>query len=261
MKTLQRFALTAALAAISAPALAHDIVLVPQGQSLVVRYGHPKDWQPMEKRRLIELVALDGAAAPRDLEGEIKPRGLDFVISRVVHTPGQAVLLAARYDNGLWARLPKVGEAKQVVRNTTRVMLPQAESVTNNLKFAKALMPAAADTETYKRTLGHLLELVPQANPAALKSGEMLPVLVLYQGKPLAGAGIELGNMVDAMAEAQIKRYVTGADGIAQVPLRAKGIQMLGVDHEQLNDGTLGAAAKAVGADKFVLVATYTFVR
>jgi uncharacterized GH25 family protein len=261
MKTLQQLALAAALVAANAPALAHDILLVPQGPGLVVRYGHPADWQPMEKRRLIELVALEGSAAPRDLEAEIKPRGLDFVIAKVAHTPGQALLLAARYDNGLWARLPKVGEAKPVARNTTRVMLPQAESVTNNLKFAKALMPAAADTDTYKRTVGHLLELVPQANPAGVKAGAMLPVLVLYMGKPLAGAGIELGDTAKAVDEDKIKRYVTGADGIAQVPLRANGIHMLGVDHEQLNDGTLGAAAKAVGADKFVLVATYTFVR
>ena len=258
---LASFASLMATISAPAPALAHDIVLVPQGQGVTVRYGHPKDWQPMEKRRVIELVALTASGEGQDLQGELKPRGLDFDVPRLAKAPGQALLIAARYDNGLWARLPKVGDAKQVVRNTTRVMLPQAETVTNNLKFAKALLPSASDGETYKRTLGHLLELVPQANPATLKAGELLPVLVLFQGKPLVGAGVEVGDTAQAIAEDKIKRYVTGADGIAQVMLRPKGINMLGVDHEQVNDGTLGAAAKAVGADKFVMVATYTFVR
>jgi uncharacterized GH25 family protein len=102
---------------------------------------------------------------------------------------------------------------------------------------------------------------VPQKNPATLKAGEMLDVLVLLQGKPLAGAGIEVSNLVDKIDEDKIKRYTTNAAGIASVPLRAKGVHMLGVDVEKPNDGSLGDVAKAVGADKFVLVATFTFVR
>jgi uncharacterized GH25 family protein len=257
-----RCVLWAALCA-ALPAAAHDIVLQPQSSGLSVRYGHPKDWQPLELRKLVELQAFGGQAEPRDLQPALKAKGLLYELSSAAlgKEQGKALLLAARYDNGLWARVRLPGSAKLVAVNTTRVMLPEAEFVSNNLKFAKALLPAANDDGLHMRRLGHLLELVPQRNPATLKPGEPLPVLVLFKGQPLAGAGVEVSNLVDAVPEDQIRRYTTDAQGIAQVVLREKGIQMLGVDVERPNDGSLGEAAQKVGADKFVLVATYTFVR
>lgn len=251
-----------ALAGASVAVQAHDIVLVPQaGGGLAVRYGHPQDWQVLEKSKLIDLQAYDGQATARDLLAAMKPNGLAYALPANVVAPNKPLLLAARYDNGLWARLPKMGDAKPAPVNTTRLMLPAAELVTNNLKFAKALMATAGDEGLYKRQLGHLLELVPQSNPALLKPGEPLDVLVLLQGKPLPGAGIEVGNLVDAVPEDQIRRYTTDAAGIARVTLRARGVNMLGVDVEMPNDGRLGEASRQIGADKFVLVATYTFLR
>jgi uncharacterized GH25 family protein len=40
----------------------------------------------------------------------------------------------------------------------------------------------------FDRALGLPLELVPEVNPYTLKGGGELPVRLLYQGKPLAGA-------------------------------------------------------------------------
>ena len=130
-----------------------------------------------------------------------------------------------------------------------------------SVKFAKGLAHAGSDDALFGRRVGHLLELVPQKNPLALKAGEALPVLVLYNGKPLEGAGIEVSNLVDKLPEDQIKRYSTDATGIAQVTLRPRGINTLAVDVERLNDGSLGDAAKALPVDKVLMVATYTFVR
>ena len=56
-------------------------------------------------------------------------------------------------------------------------------------RCAKALMTVGAgDGKGYDRVLGLPLELVPEANPAGLRPGADLPVRLLYQGKPLAGA-------------------------------------------------------------------------
>lgn len=239
---------------------AHDIVLVPNATGATVRYGHAGDWQPIEERRLVDFQTYRDEAAAVDTLALLKPQGLNLVL-RAVRPAGQAQLLAARYDNGLWARMPVAGSDKPKARNTSRVMLPDATLVTANLKFAKALVATAGDKGLYKRQLGHLLELVPQSNPALLASGDALDVLVLFQGQPLAGAGIEVGNLVDKLPEDAIKRYVTDAQGIARVTLRERGVNMLGVDVERANDGSLGAAATKLGADKLVMVATYTFVR
>ena len=129
-----------------------------------VRYGHAQDWQQVQDGKLIDLLLLRGSEAPQDLRATLRPRRTDFVLP--LPSGRQPMLVAARYDNGLWARLPAVGSAKPVARNTTRVMLPEAATVTNNLKFAKALLVTADDSVVYKRTVGHLLELVPQRNPA-----------------------------------------------------------------------------------------------
>ena len=174
------------------------------GGGVAVRYGHPQDWQVLEKSKPVDLQAYQGDAAAQDVRASMKPEGLAYGLPVSLVTPGKPMLLAARYDNGLWARLPKVGDAKPKAVNTTRMMLPAAELVTNNLKFAKGLVATAGDDGLYKRQLGHLLE---------------------------------------------------------RVNLRAKGVNMLGVDVEKANDGSLGEASRQVGADKFVLVATYTFVR
>jgi hypothetical protein len=54
-----------------------------------------------------------------------------------------------------------------------------------------ALPPAAADT-AYHRVLGLPLELVPEQNPYRLRPGAALTVRVLSQGRPVAGAQVQV---------------------------------------------------------------------
>lgn len=250
----------AAITALAATAAqAHDIVLEPQRDGVAVRYGHAQDWQQVQDGKLVDLQLLRGSEAPQDMRASLRPRRLDFVMP--LPAGRQPLLVAARYDNGLWARLPAAAGAKPVSRNTTRVMLPEAATVTNNLKFAKALLVSADDTVVYKRSAGHLLELVPQRNPASLKAGEPLDVLVLFKGQPQADVEIELSNLEDVPAADKLQRFRSDARGIARVSLLPKGIHTLGALLERPNDGSLGEASRAVGADKFVLAATLSFVR
>ena len=107
--------------------------------------------------------------------------------------------------------------------------------------------------------VGHLLEIIPQKNPLSLGKGESLPVLVRYNGKPLEGAGIEVTNLVDQIAEDKIERFKTDMNGIAQVPIRHKGLNVLAVDLDVPNDGALGDAAKTLPVKKIMMVATYAF--
>lgn len=242
---------------------AHDMVLVPEPHQLRVRYGHPHDWRSVDRARLIELRLLRGDAAATDAYAALAQQGLDLVASaaKLGDLKG-AWIAAARYDNGLWAELQQPSaDAKPQWRNASRFMVPNPKSTALYLKYAKAYAGSADDPTTFRRLAGHMLELVPQKNPLAVKAGETLPVLVLFNGQPLVGAGIEVSNLVDAIAEDRITRYPTNADGIAQVVLRSKGIHMLGVDIERPNDGSLGEAVKALPVDKVGMIATYTVVR
>jgi uncharacterized GH25 family protein len=256
---LCRLGLTVLLSFAAAAAQAHDIALEPQRDGIAVRYGHAQDWQQVQDGKLVDLQSLRGNEAPQDLRASLRPRRLDFVLP--LPSGRQPTLVAARYDNGLWARLPAVGGAKAVARNTTRVMLPEATVVTNNLKFAKAWLGSADDTVVYKRTVGHLLELVPQRNPASLKPGEVLEVLVLFKGQPQADVEVELSNLEDVPAPDKLQRLRSDAKGVVRVTPFAKGVTTLGALFERANDGSLGEASRAVGADKFVLAATLSFLR
>lgn len=256
---VRRLCLTALVAFGAAAAEAHDIVLEPQRDGVAVRYGHAQDWQQVQDGKLVDLQVLRGREAPQDVRASLRPRRLDFVLP--LPSGRQPALVAARYDNGLWARLPAVGGNKAVARNTTRVMLPEAAVVTNNLKFAKALLVTADDTAVYKRTVGHLLELVPQRNPTSLKPGEPLEVLVLFKGQPQADVEVELSNLEDLPTPDKVQRLRSDAKGLVRVIPFAKGVSTLGALLERANDGSLGEASRAVGADKFVLAATLSFSR
>ena len=61
----------------------------------------------------------------------------------------------------------------------------------------------------------------------------MLPVAVRFNGKPLVGAGVEVGDSVTGIPEDKIARYRTDAKGVARVPIGKTGWTVVGVDHEE----------------------------
>ena len=236
---------------------AHDLVLVPATTGhLTVRFGHTGDWQQADKERLLDLQAQEDGTTARPLTSTLKGKGLTLEAGPVA-TAGKASLVTARYDNGLWVSMPGP-DGKDVYLNSTKAMVPQAASTMSAIKFAKALYATPGDTVVYKRDVNHLIELIPQKNPAGVKVGDTLPVLVKFAGKPLANAGVEVTDSATKTVEGQ-EKFTTDAEGMARVPIRRGGLNMLSVDHEQANDGSLGAAMKALPVDKVAMIATYSF--
>ncbi len=90
-------------------------------------------------------------------------------------------------------------------------------------RYAKLLIGKTGDLAT--RPLGHVLEIVPEKDPAALAAGEPLPVQVLFRGKPLAGVRVSA-----APAEAEMKGHdfpvtaETDAQGRALLKLDRGGL-------------------------------------
>lgn len=251
-------AVAIALFSLAGSAAAHDLVLVPQTSGdLTVKFGHPNDWQPADKERLLELKAEGPSGPSASLAPTLVGKGLELEAARVA-APGAAMLVSARYDNGLWVTLP--GPAgKDVYFNSTRAMVPGAKSTMAAIKFAKGMYATADDAALYKREVHHLIELIPQQNPASVGIGGMLPVLVKFAGKPLAKAGVEITDATTLSAEGQ-QKFMTDAAGIAQVPIRTAGLNVVSVDYDRKNDGSLGAAMKALPVDKIAMIATYSFM-
>jgi len=64
------------------------------------------------------------------------------------------------------------------------------------------------------------LDIIPLENPFELKTGVLLPIRVLYQGKPISGVDVEGGD--------HQKMSITDKEGGAKIPL-TKGHQLLSV--------------------------------
>ena len=71
------------------------------------------------------------------------------------------------------------------------------------------------------RPVGLSLEIVPERHPGTLKAGELLPVRILYHGKPLNGAFVKLTNL-DA-DDKPIATARTDAAGRARFAIPGRG--------------------------------------
>jgi uncharacterized GH25 family protein len=75
--------------------------------------------------------------------------------------------------------------------------------------------------------VGHTLELVPARNPYALEADEPLDVIVMFRGRPLAGARVDLTALGEDSEPAQVRR--SGADGRVSFSFPKEGAYKLNV--------------------------------
>jgi hypothetical protein len=97
-------------------------------------------------------------------------------------------------------------------------------------KFAKALISVSTDDDSYKKVLGHRLEVVPVSEVTKARAGDELSFKILLDGKPLK-------SQVFATYDGFSRRYMAFAyatesleDGIAYVKVTNPGIWMIRVE-------------------------------
>lgn len=106
----------------------------------------------------------------------------------------------------------------------------KAEGRERYSRYLKALIQAGdRSDDTYRRVLGQTLEIVPQANPCDQKVGATLPVLVLFEGKPLAGARLNACHQVDG--KAVVRSLTTSDAGLATVKVERSGPWLIRLVH------------------------------
>ncbi len=78
------------------------------------------------------------------------------------------------------------------------------------------------------------VDIIPQKDPAAVGVGDVLPLLVLYQGKPLTGATLSAVGAGCKLTEdlSWDQEVETNADGIAQVGISVSGPWLFSVRHK-----------------------------
>lgn len=212
----------------TASASAHDVWLTFSGPAsarrAIVNYGHPDDRPPAFADKVVDLFMITPKGRSSLLDGLAiaSDKGIQIARTKPFDDAGHT-LLAARYDNGFWVRT-----TDGLYRNATRRIVPDAAESFWSGKFAKAITGADAP---WQEVLGHDLELVPLTDPAKARPGEALKVKVLFRGKPLAGAEVERGDAKSAVAEKDIPKFKTDAEGVAAVTIVKPGPHLLVIDH------------------------------
>jgi uncharacterized GH25 family protein len=117
-------------------------------------------------------------------------------------------------------------------------------------RCAKALLDANGSGSTgYDRALGLRLELVPEKSPKAVEKGHSMPLRLLFEGKPLAGALVVAINREDPEKRVSARSTASGRVGLDLTPA---GVWLVKAVH-------MVPAPRSSGADWESLWASLTF--
>lgn len=211
-------------------ALAHDFWIQPSAfwvapQSLVpvsLQVGHGADRQRWEvdSSRVTGFYSL-GSFGKFDRVAELRAGDMSQDHPLTFTTPGAQILVLT--TSNTQSELPGLRfDAYLKEEGLTPAIDARARAKANDKpgrelysRRAKALVqvgPALAKPQPLvTRPVGLTLEIVPEVDPYRVGAGESVPVRVIYQGRPLAGALVKLNNLdFDGKPIQQITTDATG---------------------------------------------------
>ncbi|MFN7932368.1 MAG: DUF4198 domain-containing protein [Bryobacteraceae bacterium] len=89
-------------------------------------------------------------------------------------------------------------------------------------KYVKSLVAVGKPDEYFREKTGLTIEIVPEADPFALRVGGKLPVQVLFRGKPAADVAMEVAWLVSGKAVMKVVGR-TDSEGRVKVPVKGTG--------------------------------------
>jgi len=100
---------------------------------------------------------------------------------------------------------------------------------------AKTLITVGGKKEDVSQTTQNPVEILAMTSPADLKVGDTLPLKVVFQGKPLAGASVS-GTYAGFLGDEEhhwAQEAETNADGLVQIKLTSKGPWLFTTTHKE----------------------------
>jgi uncharacterized GH25 family protein len=206
--------------------------------TLQVGHGSARQRSPIGTRRIVRINAIAPDGSVQELRDQMHLGAPDSDGSATLPTPGTYVL-ALVTDDRAQSHLPALRFNDYLVaeglapalaqRERTRRM--QANGSESYGRRAKAIVQVGEHcTEVgtpATAAIGLTLEIVPEINPCTLAKGDTLPVQVLYEGQPLAGALLKLTNLADDAKPVDTRR--TDSGGHAAVTIPSTGAWLLNV--------------------------------
>jgi nickel transport protein len=209
LKNLWIFIALGLLFALVPEVSAHDFWIDQEGKEFLLIYGHGTQREEFDFSRVKTVKAFGPGGREIEVRREKKGKAL---LLQPVEPPSW---ICVEIDNGYWSKtiygwknLPK--------RKASRVV----EAI-RSFYYSKALI-AWNDALQNPISIAQL-DIVLLKNPYDVKAGDLLPIKVLYRGKPLAGIEME-GQNHEIIS-------TTDKDGIARVRL-IPGPQLISLTHK-----------------------------
>ena len=241
---LHRFGLALAVLCCATGAAAHDFWVQPRTfnpavgevDPVTIEVGHGpfrSRWSGSLDR--VVLFRNVAPAAKVDLKAVLHPTP-DQDALLTFSTPGTQMLLfestdalsnlpSIRYND--YAKVEGLTPALEYRARTGQTQANGRESYSRRCKALINVGAGGKPNEAITRPVGFNLEIVPAISPYALKPGQRLPVQVLYQGRPLAGALVKLTNLEFDVRPVSTQR--TDASGHAQFEVPRTGDWLVNV--------------------------------
>lgn len=241
-------ALCAALAVAAAPVSAHDFWLqparfsVPAGAvspfTLQVGHGPFRQRSAIPVERITRVRSVGPGGAQLDLKSALRLGGPDRDGELRFSQPGLYVV-ALETDNHAQSRLPSLRytdylkaegltPALQLRERTHATGADGRESYSRRAKALLQVGPASAKPQSQATVpLGLTLEIVPERDPYALPFRDILPVRIIYEGRPLPGALVKFTNLEHDAAP--LETHLTDGAGRAVFRTPRSGAWLLNV--------------------------------
>ncbi|MGQ9635962.1 MAG: DUF4198 domain-containing protein [Bryobacteraceae bacterium] len=218
------------------PAAAHDLYLMPDpwvarpGQQIRVVYQNGDDFPEgatnvkPERLRRTELIWKGGRVPFEGITAEEKR-----TVARV-RAPGEGTMVLVSHtipnfielDPDKFHRYLRDEHLEFVIewrKSHDEANKPGREIYS---KYVKALVHGGKPDDFYSHEAGLVVEFIVEAAPYALRPGGVLPVVLKFREKPVAGVAVESAWLEGGAAKMEtIGR--TDANGRIRIPIRAAG--------------------------------------
>lgn len=202
--------------------MSHHFNEVGSTTAVFLGWGHNypfSDFLDSSRIETMQLINPDGQATI--IHPETKSPGTDIKVDQE-----GTYLVSAKMKPGYHTKTT-TGYSNKSKRESDNVI-----HSTWSEKFAKAIFAGGLPgKDSYKKQMGHSIEMIPLNDPGMLHEGDILPVKILFKGKPLGKIFVYstyLGFSTD-----RAFAYTTTADnkGIANIKILKSGVWQIMTMH------------------------------
>ena len=210
----------------------------PTSITLQVGHGSSRQRSPVPAQRIARFQALTPDGAVVDLHGQLRLGEATRDGSFQFEKPG-AYVLVLQTDDRAQAHLPaqrfndylRAEGLTPALDQRARLHLMDADGSERYSRCAKSIVhvgPLDRRTQSQvSKPLGLPLEIVPEADPYGLPRSAILPIRVLYAGRPLVGALVKLTDLSDDASPREVQ--LSDHEGRAAFTMPKLGKWMLNV--------------------------------